>query len=601
MYRLIFPVIIIALISGCGGESKENLDGGNRTGTAGFDRPIGESTEPPGPLTTPSGKIVVPGKRDHLGYQLPLDVRRPRPERTLPPEPTRASILSARKNAAPTLFEEHRLNADDGHTQNETSIGVQGDTLIAGWNNFTATTLLMGVARSIDGGESWTDTVFDDHGVMSDPAIKPGGGGKWYYAYLANGGSGGSDIDIYVRRSLDGGASWLTPALITNNGSFDDKPYIDALGDEVLVGWANFVSSPSKIWAARSVDGGVTYGQHQIVSINSGSGNGACPVIDQTGVYYMFWRDSFQESLWVSRSADQGTTWSSDRGIVGMSPLPSTLPGGFRIVNLPSADSNPITGDLLVVWNDQRFGDPDILSIRSVDGGVTWSQPVRVNDDTGTEAQWFPWITIDETGIIHVVWYDRRHNGSDIDVYYARSLDGGLTYQSNIRITASSFTPVLPWETTNNFIGDYNGIAATATTAFPFYQDSREGNQDVYVAVVPNLSTGMPGEDQLPVPNIEAKHLIASPTPFREETAISMAGGRSNRFPETGTIQIFSVNGRLVQTLLVDPSHEAALWDGRDHDDREAPPGIYFARYSAGGEGQDETPNNRSVRIVKMR
>ncbi len=597
-------ILMIALGAGCGGESssvRDSGDDGNRTGIAGFERTVNESTEPEGPLTTPSGRIVVPGTRDHLGYVLPLDVRRPRPERTLPPGPTKASILAARNKAAPGFFEEHRLNADDGHTQNETSIGVHGDTLVAGWNNFTATTLLMGVARSVDGGNTWTDTILAGHGVMSDPTIKPGENGKWYYGYLADGGSGGSDIDIYVRRSLDGGATWLAPTLVTGNGSFDDKPYIDAKGDEVLVGWANFSTSPSKVWAARSIDGGQAYGQNQIVSVNSGNGNGACPVIDHSGVYYMFWRDSFQESLWVARSVDQGATWSPDRGIVAMNPLPSMLPGGFRIVNLPSADSDPITGDLVVVWNDQRFGNPDILSIRSVDGGATWNPPVRVNDDAGTEAQWFPWVTIDETGIVHVTWYDRRHDGSDIDVYYARSLDGGITYEANIRVTAASFTPVLPWDANTNFIGDYNGIAATASAAFPFYQDSREGNQDVYVAIVPTVSTGVSGEGRLQGRDAEAARLIARPTPFREETTISFAKSSAGHVAVGGTIDVFTASGRLVQTLPIDSGLGSARWNGRDRHGREMPAGIYFARWRGSGGEPESAAGTASARIVKVR
>jgi hypothetical protein len=169
-----------------------------------------------------------------------------------------------------------------------------------------------------------------------------------------------------------------------------------------------------------------------------------------------------------------------------MSPLPTPAPGGFRIVNLPSAAEDPLTGDLVVVWNDQLFGDPDILAIRSTDGGMTWSAPVRVNDDLGTDAQFFPWVDADETGVFHAVWYDRRDNGFDIDVYYASSMDGGASWTANVRVTAAAFTPVLPSEGgAADFLGDYNAVTAAEGFAYPFYQDARSGVQDVYVAVVP--------------------------------------------------------------------------------------------------------------------
>jgi hypothetical protein len=143
------------------------------------------------------------------------------------------------------------------------------------------------------------------------------------------------------------------------------------------------------------------------------------------------------------------------------------------MINIPSAAADPLTGTLIVVWNDQLFGNPDILSIRSTDGGMTWSGPIRINDDAGTAAQFFPWIAFDPHGTAHVCWYDRREDGYDIDVYYARSTDGGATFEENVRVTAAAYTPILPWDTTVAFIGDYNGIAANATTVFPCYQDAR--------------------------------------------------------------------------------------------------------------------------------
>jgi hypothetical protein len=81
-----------------------------------------------------------------------------------------------------------------------------------------------------------------------------------------------------------------------------------------------------------------------------------------------------------------------------------------------------------------------------------------------------------------VVWYDRRNDDVDLDVYYARSTDGGATFEANLRVTEESFVPILPSEGgAAAFIGDYNGIAASAAAVFPFYQDSRRGEQDVWV------------------------------------------------------------------------------------------------------------------------
>lgn len=429
---------------------------------------------------------MVAGSVDERGWVLPLDVvRPPRPPRP-PAAPASASTAPATA-ASSGAFAETRLGPDDAHSENETSIAVEGDSLVAGWNSFTAGGLAMGAARSHDAGESWEYEIFAGHTTMSDPAVASGGGGRWYFGYIANGGPTGSDYDVFVRRSVDDAESWLPPVAVTVDANFDDKPYIAARGDEVLVAYADFGVSPAKVHAARSIDGGLSFQHDTVLAVASVGGNGASPVIAADGTYYVFWRDSFQEFLWFSRSDDQGENWTADASIVEMSPLPSTIqPGGFRMVNLPVAAASPADGSLVVVWNDQRLGDPDILAIRSPDGGETWSLPVRVNDDAGTASQFLPWVAFDAAGRVHVVWYDRRHDPAEIDVYYARSTDGAASFEANVRITAAGFVPVLPTEPgAAPFIGDYNAVAVGERFVYPFYQDARRGEQDVYVARLP--------------------------------------------------------------------------------------------------------------------
>lgn len=432
---------------------------------------------------------ILRGTRDEKGYLLPLDVRRPKARRPAGEPPSRGRIetlRALRSQGGANAIPERRLGPDNGHTQNETSIDADGMTVVAGWNQFTDAGLFQGIGRSEDGGDTWTWQVLGgSFSLMSDPVVASGGDGKWYFAFIGAGGTGGGDIDVYVQRSVDDAQTWSAPVPVTANTVFDDKPYMAARGDEVLIAWADFGFSPAEVTVARSLDGGQTFGNTTILSDQSTSGNGAEPVIAADGTYYVFWRASNQQFLWMSKSTNQGATWSQDAQVAAMDPLPSTLPGGFRMVNLPSAEAHPIDGTLLVVWHDEAFGDADILSVRSTDGGDTWSAPVRVNDDSSGQRQFFPWVTFDDDGTAYAVWYDRRGNGSDIDVYLASSPDAGLTWSANRRITQQSFTPVLPWEDgAASFIGDYNGVAASGGRVYPFYQDAREGNQDVWVAII---------------------------------------------------------------------------------------------------------------------
>ncbi|MBP9144392.1 MAG: exo-alpha-sialidase [Thermoanaerobaculia bacterium] len=475
---VLFALAVLASGTGCGSVS---LTSGGAVAVDETSRAPVQGALPRS-FVSPAGEVIVEGTVDELGWTLPLDIERPRPPRPaaeLLPQP-RFDASSLPSGATPEV----RLGADDSHTQNETAIAIDGDTVVAGWNSFDGVGVKMGVGRSADGGDTWSSALLGGFDVMSDPAIAAAGAGVWYYSYIARGGIAGSDLDIFVQRSVDDGVTWLAPVAVTADANFDDKSYVAAQGNEVLVAYADFGTSPAKIHAARSIDGGVSFDHDTVLANASVGGNGACPVIAPDGTFYVFWRDSFQQFLWMSRSDDAGETWTPDAAIVAMQPLPSSVPapaGGYRLLNLPAAAAAP-NGDLVVVWNDQLLGDADILAIRSTDGGDTWSLPARVNDDPPGALQFFPWVAIDGQGDVHVVWYDRRNDDVDLDLYYASSTDGGATFGPNIRLTAASFVPVLPTEGgAAAFIGDYNGIAAGPAGVFPFYQDSRRGEQDVWV------------------------------------------------------------------------------------------------------------------------
>jgi Neuraminidase (sialidase) len=94
------------------------------------------------------------------------------------------------------------------------------------------------------------------------------------------------------------------------------------------------------------------------------------------------------------------------------------------------------TGQLAVIWEDERTGSKDIYAATSTDGGETWSTDVRVNDDDPTGGmptnQEQPVIAAGSNGTLYALWTDGR-NGND-DIYAAFSTDGGETWSANVRV-----------------------------------------------------------------------------------------------------------------------------------------------------------------------
>jgi len=87
--------------------------------------------------------------------------------------------------------------------------------------------------------------------------------------------------------------------------------------------------------------------------------------------------------------------------------------------------------------------------------GTTPAIPI-LNDDGGTADQFFPSITVAPDGAVEVFWVDTRNDpgGSPrarFDIYYTCSVDGGVTWSANTRITPATFT-----QAGNTFIGDYD-------------------------------------------------------------------------------------------------------------------------------------------------
>jgi len=169
---LAFALLILQI--GCGGKDASKSDSINTGSSIGI--PIDQRNQPPleGPIISPSGNIIEPGMVTETGHTLPLDVlalRKKRERDSLAEQGEDEVIPSAPDwdSDSRDRFEEHQVSPDDGHTQNETTIDVDGQTLICGWNHYTNTTLLMGIARSTDGGHSWSDDVLTGHTATSDP------------------------------------------------------------------------------------------------------------------------------------------------------------------------------------------------------------------------------------------------------------------------------------------------------------------------------------------------------------------------------------------------------------------------------------------------
>ena len=117
---------------------------------------------------------------------------------------------------------------------------------------------------------------------------------------------------------------------------------------------------------------------------------------------------------------------------------------------------------------------------KSTDEGNTWSNPIKVNTDSGASHQFLTWMALDQTtGYIYIVFYDRReHDDETTDVFLARSTDGGQSFE-NMKINEKSFKP-----NKAIFFGDYNDISAHQGKIRPIWTQLDKSQLSVWTSII---------------------------------------------------------------------------------------------------------------------
>jgi hypothetical protein len=405
----------------------------------------------------------------------------------------------------------------------------------------TAAGMFEGV--SFDGGATWAKRLIatgapgDPLGsACCDPSLSFDKYGNLFMTYLYLIGNTVPSL-VPVALSTDGGVTFTVIASIASSGKrnagtgserrglfrFVDQPTITTGANEVWLvfnGGGPIIATGAPVTGLGQVGSFITpevvpgtnnctYGdvaigpRGQVMNVctltESGAGGGTLRVnVDQDGLG----PNGFDQSVSVIDAHIGGFHFipaQVDRSIDAEPGLTWDRTGGIH------------DGRVYLVYTFERSNgtdNTDIFVRFSDDQGATWSTPVRVNDDTTTNSQFLPKISLDPTtGNLVVAWYDARNDlgaggpgdtdgvpNDDAQLWGAFSLDGGQSFTKNIQISAGTSNS---HDSGNNIdYGDYSGLSFGGGVAHPAWADNSNSTGDnpggalheldIYTAAVPS-------------------------------------------------------------------------------------------------------------------
>jgi hypothetical protein len=390
--------------------------------------------------------------------------------------------------------------------------------------------------RSTDGGYSWqggnfSSRYFGDLEMIYDSLVAFDSQGTAYYTALGI----GSNTSGYLVFTSTDGLNWSRPSPIVIADYNEYRYLADLAIDQRTSGqyagslyfaspyYHNIPPYDQGLHLRYSRDNGVTWSQDVIVSDPQNQYNYRPSIgIASDGTVYVGFTDVISGSilnppqLFLDRSTDGGQTWGTDRLITGAPITPIGAPdwkfheltlAGSADCDLLRINHNPIIGvsptnpnEVYVVWNDGRWDltetvcsrpnarHSDIAFSRTTDGGVTWSAPIRINDDPQGNGidQWQPSMRVASDGTIGVTWYDRRWSADHYyyDLAYGQSTDGGLTWSPNQRVSDQSSNPTALQDVKGiDDLGFRKDMVFGPNFIMPAWIDARDGSSQGHLYI----------------------------------------------------------------------------------------------------------------------
>jgi hypothetical protein len=375
----------------------------------------------------------------------------------------------------------------------------------------TANPQFIATYLSFDAGASWQNGALPRPPAGQAPAsddvtVAFDSHGRGYLCASRAGNSPGGRT-MYVWRTDDGGRSFSAPVTLVAGQYFDHPGIAAGVGQapsehNVYIAWAAASNSPSAPTSAlsftRSTDGGKSFEPPRTIlpestaaseasagpELAAGPGGLVCAACDWTTM-----PDSSGDMIGqvvAVCSTDGGRSFAAPVHL-GSESSWIQLPGDVKANGSPAVAISPHGDALYVAFTKHQPGavHSDIVVTASRDRGRTWSKAVTATPaDDVTYFQ--PNLAVDDAGRVAISAFALADGRVNQVLLVSQPQE--LRFRPPLQVTTAAFDPHSATASGTKhgawWIGDYQGITASAGAFHLVWNDTRTGKLDLFAATV---------------------------------------------------------------------------------------------------------------------